>query len=47
MAEEKVKGIEKEQEAVKPTGSKKEELSEQDLDKASGGAIDSFIYFDK
>jgi hypothetical protein len=37
MAEEKEKKIEKDQETKKPAGSKKEELSEKDLDKASGG----------
>jgi hypothetical protein len=38
MADEKEKAIEKDQETIKPAGGKKEELSEKDLDKASGGA---------
>ena len=38
MAEEKEKAIEKDQETTKPAGAKKEDLSEKDLDKASGGA---------
>ena len=40
MAEEKV--IEKNQEAIKPLDGKKEELSEKDLDKASGGRLDPY-----
>jgi hypothetical protein len=37
MAEEKEKAIEKDPETIKPAGSKKDELAEKDLDKASGG----------
>ena len=37
MAEEKEKGIEKNQETTRPAGSKKEELSEEDLKKVAGG----------
>jgi len=37
MAGEKEKAIEKDQQNVKPTGGKKEELSEKDLEKAAGG----------
>jgi hypothetical protein len=37
MADEKKKAIEKDQETIKPDGGKKDELSEKDLDKASGG----------
>jgi hypothetical protein len=37
MADEKDKAIEKEQETKPPAGAKKDELSEKDLDKASGG----------
>jgi hypothetical protein len=39
MADEKKKAIEKDQETIKPDGGKKEELSEKDLDKASGGFL--------
>lgn len=37
MAEEKEKAIEKDQETIKHAGGTKDELSEKDLDKASGG----------
>jgi hypothetical protein len=37
MAEEKNKPKAIDQETVKPTGGKREELSEKDLDKAAGG----------
>jgi hypothetical protein len=37
MADEEEKAIEKDQETIKPAGGNKEELSEKDLDKASGG----------
>jgi hypothetical protein len=40
MADEQEKAIEKDQETVKPTRGKKDELSEKDLDKASGGGDD-------
>ena len=39
MADEKDKAIEKEQETKPPAGAKKDELSEEDLKKAAGGAI--------
>ncbi|HMD87219.1 MAG TPA: hypothetical protein VKO18_21230 [Terriglobia bacterium] len=42
MADEKEKAIEKEQEPKTPAGVKKDELSEKDLDKASGGAFETF-----
>jgi hypothetical protein len=45
MADEKKKAIEQDQETIKPTGGKEEELSEKDLDKASGG-IKSMIGVD-
>lgn len=44
MVNEKKKGKHHEQETIKPGKNRKEELSEKDLDKASGGAIE---YFDK
>jgi len=37
MAEEKDKTIEKDQEIIKPVGRTKDELSERDLERASGG----------
>jgi hypothetical protein len=37
MADEKEKKIEKDLQTIKPAGDKKDELSEKDLDKASGG----------
>ena len=37
MSEEKDKAIEKDQQTILPTGDKPDELSEKDLDKASGG----------
>jgi len=37
MSEEKDKAIEKDQQSILPTGDKPDELSEKDLDKASGG----------
>jgi len=37
MADEKDKAIEKDQETIKPAGGRKDELSEKDLDQASGG----------
>ena len=40
MADEKEKAIEKDQETIKPTGAKKDELSEKELEKASGGGDD-------
>jgi len=39
LAEEQEKATEKNQEAIKPLGGKKEELSEKDLDKSSGGRL--------
>ena len=45
MAEEKEKAIEKDQESMKPVGGKKEELSEKDLVKASGGAFNAYLVF--
>jgi len=39
MAEKKEKAIKKDQETIKPAGSKKDELSEEDLKKAAGGAL--------
>jgi hypothetical protein len=47
MAEEKEKAIEKDQETKKPAGGKKDELSEKDLDKASGGGHVDWIEVDK
>ena len=38
MTEEKEKAIEKDQEPKKPARGKKDELSEKDLEKATGGA---------
>jgi hypothetical protein len=46
MAEEKEKAIEKDQETKKPAG-KKDELSEKDLDKASGGGHVGWIEVDR
>lgn len=46
MAEEKEKAVEKDQGTTKPAGGKKDELSEKDLDKASGGHVD-WIKLDK
>jgi hypothetical protein len=43
MANEKEKAIERELENNKPAGSNKEELQDQDLDKASGG-IQAYDY---
>jgi len=37
MSEEKDKAIEKDQQSIQPTGGQTEELSEEDLNKASGG----------
>ncbi len=37
MSEEKDKAIEKDQQTILPAGGKQDELSEKDLDKASGG----------
>ena len=45
MADEKEKAKVTDQETIKPTGGKEEELSEKDLDKASGG-IKSMIGVD-
>ena len=47
MADEKEKKIEKDQETIKPTGDKKDELSEKDLDKASGGSHKDWIEVDQ
>jgi hypothetical protein len=47
MAEEKEKAIEKDKETKKPAGGKKDELSEKDLDKASGGGHVGWIEVDK
>lgn len=44
MANEKEKATEKDQQTITPTGSKEEELSEKDLDKASGaGHLEKWI----
>ena len=45
MADERENTIEKDQEIQKPAGGTKEELSEKELGKASGGAIDAFMNF--
>lgn len=45
MADDKKKEIEKDQETIKPAGGKKDELSEKDLDKASGGGFEKWISF--
>ncbi len=37
MSEEQDKVIEKDQQTIEPTGGRQDELSEKDLDKASGG----------
>jgi hypothetical protein len=37
MSAEKDKAIEKDQQTIQPAGDKQDELSEKDLDKASGG----------
>jgi len=42
MADEKKKAIEKDQATIKPSGGKKDELSEKDLDKAAGGAFNAY-----
>jgi hypothetical protein len=42
MASKKEKGIEKDPQTIKPAGGKKGELSEKDLDKASGGRLDPY-----
>jgi hypothetical protein len=47
MADEKEKKIEKDQETIKPAARKKDELSEKDLDKASGGSHVGWIEVDK
>lgn len=48
MAEKKEKAIDKDQEIIKPAGGKKEDLSEKDLEKASGGAFNAYLkYVDK
>ena len=46
MSEEKDKAIEKDQQTIQSTGGKQEELSEQDLDKASGGKTQKWIEVD-
>jgi hypothetical protein len=43
MADEKEKTIQADQEATNPAGDKQAELSEKDLEKASGGAFDAYI----
>jgi len=43
MSEEKDKAIEKDQQTILPAGGKQDELSEKDLDKASGGWIQKCI----
>lgn len=40
MADEKEKAIDKDQETISPVGSKKQELSEKDLEKISAGHDD-------
>ena len=45
MSDEKKKGKHHEKETMKPGKSRKDELSDKDLDKASGGAIDSYMPF--
>jgi hypothetical protein len=43
MEEEKDKPKVTDKETIKPAGGKQEELSEKELEKAAGGAIDAFI----
>ena len=47
MSEEKDKAIEKDQQTILPTGGKPDELSEKDLDKASGGVLEKWININK
>ncbi len=43
MSDEKDKVIEKDQQTIEPTGDAADELSEKDLDKASGGKLEKWI----
>ena len=46
MANEEEKAIEKDREAIKPSEGKQDDLSEKDLGKAVGGAVNAYIYID-
>jgi hypothetical protein len=47
MADEKEKAIQSGQEATNPAGDKQAELSEKDLEKASGGAFNAYLQIDE
>ena len=45
MADEKEKAIEKDQQTIVPDGAKKDDLSEQDLEKTTGGGRCSHTWY--